>query len=514
MLTPIQRSIVRPRTAPELQVINLSKRFGEVTALDKVSLHVAPGEFHALLGENGAGKSTLVKCIMGYYHADDGQIAIGRREVSIKSPKDAQALGLGMVYQHFTLVNNMTVAENLVLARSKLPGIIRWSDEVRALEAFVGRMPFSIKLDATVRDLAAGEKQKVEIAKQLYLNSRLLILDEPTSVLTPQEADHTLGLIRDMTRQGLLSVIIITHKFREVERFADAVTVLRRGKSAGSGTTSELSRAQMASMMIGSEQLTQPAQRVEQSDGAILLQVNNLSAEDDTGRTVVCDLSFQVRSGEILGIAGVSGNGQRQLIEILAGQRQPKHGQIHAASVSYTGRRREMQAAHLYCLPEEPMKNACVPTMSVAQNLMLRRFDRPPYARRGFLLNSRTMRNYASSMVARFRIKAASVDAPLNSLSGGNVQRTVLARELSDDLKILIVANPCFGLDFSVTAEIRAVLMAARNRGAAILLISEDLDEVLELSDRVVVMSNGAFNYDTPRARVDFTALGAAMAGA
>ena len=501
-------------TAPELEVINLSKRFGEVVALDQVSLHVTPGEFHALVGENGAGKSTLVKCIMGYYHADDGQIVVDRREVSIKSPKDAQALGLGMVYQHFTLVDNMTVAENLVLARSKLPGIIHWSEELRALEAFVARMPFSIKLAATVRDLAAGEKQKVEIAKQLYLNSRLLILDEPTSVLTPQEADHTLGLIRDMTRQGLLTVIIITHKFREVERFADAVTVLRRGKFAGNGAVGELSRGDMARMMIGSEQLTQPAERANQDTGAVLLQADSLSAEDDTGRLVVRDLSFQVRSGEILGVAGVSGNGQRQLVEILAGQRKPKGGQVHAAGVAYHGRRHEMQAAHLYCLPEEPMKNACVPAMSVAQNLMLRRFDRSPYAWRRFLLNGRAMRDFASDMVSRFRIKTASVDAPLRSLSGGNVQRTVLARELSDDLKILVVANPCFGLDFSVTAEIRAALVAARNRGAAILLISEDLDEILELSDRVAVMSNGAFNYDTPRAQVDFIALGVAMAGA
>jgi general nucleoside transport system ATP-binding protein len=506
--------MVTAAVAPELEVINLSKRFGEVVALDQVSLHVAPGEFHALLGENGAGKSTLVKCIMGYYHADDGQIAVDKREVAIKSPKDAQALGLGMVYQHFTLVDNMTVAENLVLARSKLPGIIQWSDEMRELAAFVECMPFSIKLDATVRDLAAGEKQKVEIAKQLYLNSRLLILDEPTSVLTPQEADHTLGLIRDMTRQGLLTVIIITHKFREVESFADAVTVLRRGKSAGHGRVSELTRADMARMMIGSEQLSQPAQRADQVGSGVQLQVDNLSAEDDTGRTMVRDLSFQLRGGEILGIAGVSGNGQRHLVEILAGQRKPKQGQVRAANAVYTGRRREMQAAHLYCLPEEPMRNACVPAMSVAQNLLLRRFDQPPYARRRFLLNSRTMRDYASNLVARFRIKAASVDAPLNSLSGGNVQRTVLARELSDDLRILIVANPCFGLDFSATAEMRAALMAARNRGAAILLISEDLDEILELSDRVMVMSNGVFNYDSPRAQVDFTALGAAMAGA
>ena len=503
-----------PDAAPELEVINLSKRFGDVNALDQVSLHVAPGEFHALLGENGAGKSTLVKCIMGYYHADDGQISLNRREVDIKSPKDAQALGLGMVYQHFTLVDNMSVAENLVLARSKLPAIIRWADELRALNEFVARMPFSIKLDAKVRDLAAGEKQKVEIAKQLYLNSRLLILDEPTSVLTPQEADHTLGLIRDMTRQGLLTVIIITHKFREVERFADGVTVLRRGKAAGHGRVGELSRADMARMMVGSEQLAQSAQRENTSVGGIQLQVDGLSARDDTGRTVVHDLSFQVRSGEILGVAGVSGNGQRQLVEILAGQRKPQRGQVLAASVVYTGRRDEMQAAHLYCLPEEPMKNACVPGMSVAQNLLLRRFDRPPYARKRFLLNRRTMRDFASSLVARFRIKAASVDAPLTSLSGGNVQRTVLARELADDLKILIVANPCFGLDFSVTAEMRAALIAARNRGAAILLISEDLDEVLELSDRVVVMSNGAFNYDSSRAQVDLTALGAAMAGA
>ena len=500
--------------APELEVINLSKRFGEVVALNEVSLRVVPGEFHALLGENGAGKSTLVKCIMGYYRADEGQIMLDRREVSIKSPKDAQALGLGMVYQHFTLVGNMTVAENLVLARSKLPGIIRWKEELEALHQFVSRMPFSIKLNANVRDLSAGEKQKVEIAKQLYLNCRLLILDEPTSVLTPLEADHTLGLIRDMTRDGQLSVIIITHKFREVEQFADSVKVLRRGKFVGHGCSSKLTRMDMARMMIGNEPSTNSTQLIQQTAGEVLLSAKSLSAQDDTGRMVVRDLSFQVRSGEILGIAGVSGNGQRQLVEILAGQRKSSEGEVLAAGAVYHGHRQEMQKAKLYCLPEEPMRNACVPTMSVGQNLMLRSFDRPPYARRRFLLNGRAMRDYASNMIRRYRVKTASVDAPLKSLSGGNVQRTVLARELSDELKILVIANPCFGLDFSVTSEIREALVAARNRGAAILLISEDLDEILEFSDRVVVMSGGKFNYEIPRAQVDFGTLGAAMAGA
>jgi general nucleoside transport system ATP-binding protein len=499
--------------APELEVITLSKRFGNLAALDAVSFKVAPGEFHALLGENGAGKSTLVKCIMGFYRADSGQILLDSREVSIRTPKDAQDLRLGMVYQHFTLVDNMSVAENLLLARSRLPAIIDWPEEMRTLQAFVARMPFAIKLDALVRDLAAGEKQKVEIAKQLYLDSRVLILDEPTSVLTPQEADYTLGLIREMTRARLLSVIMITHKFREVERFADTVTVLRRGKLAGGGAVPQLDRSSLAQMMIGSETLAQPAQRSSRQKGEVLLQVDHLETMDGTGARTIQDLSFEVRAGEILGVAGVSGNGQRQLVEILAGQRTAKRGSLRAAGEAYAGRRDQMAGAKLHCLPEEPMKNACVPAMSVLQNLLLRRFDRAPYSRRRFLLNARAMRRYAASLVHRFRIKTVSIDAPLSALSGGNVQRTVLARELGDDLQILVVANPCFGLDFSATAEIRAAIMAVRNRGAAILLLSEDLDEILELSDRVVVMSNGAFNYASTREAVDLTALGAAMAG-
>ncbi len=498
---------------PELEVIEMTKRFGSFTALEDVSLRLPPGEFHALLGENGAGKSTLVKCIMGFYHADQGTVMVDQREVEIETPKNAQDHALGMVYQHFTLVDNMTVAENLVMAQSHLPSVIQWKQEIESLHAFMQTMPFQVPLEAYVRDLAAGIKQKAEILKQLYLKNRILILDEPTSVLTPQEADEMLGLIREMTQQKQLSVLMITHKFREVEKFADAVTILRRGKRVGGGRVGELTRDDMASMMIGSETLAQPTHRSGQRQPQPILEVNGLFVDDDNGTPAVKDLSFQLYPGEILGVAGVSGNGQPELVEVLAGQRQPLQGTVKTRSSVYSGRRAEMRNQKFYCLPEEPLRNACVGTMSVAHNMVLRNFDVSPFAWGGWLLNHRAIRRQAEALIQKYRVKTPTPETQIQFLSGGNIQRAVLARELSNEVDILVVANPCFGLDFGAIADIHSQLMTARNNGVAVLLISEDLDEIIELADRVVVMSGGAFNYESTIDQLDLQTVGNRMAG-
>src|SRR3954452_20180771 len=316
-----------PTGAFGVDAIAMTMRFGDFLALDNVELKVRPGSFHALLGENGAGKSTLVKCIMGYYHATEGDILVGGREQAIANPKDAHALGLGMVYQHFTLVPAMTVAENLVLARDNVPTVVDWAKETRELEAFLARMPFKVPLNARVSDISAGERQKCEILKQLYLKRRFLILDEPTSVLTPGEADEVLGMLRDMVINGGLTILMITHKFREVMAFADAVTVLRRGKLAGSGKVADLTPDAMATMMIGDAALTVRPPRSSVS-GKPRLEIAKLSALDDAGAVAVHDLSLTVSGGEIVGIAGVSGNGQRQLVEVLAGQREAQGGTV------------------------------------------------------------------------------------------------------------------------------------------------------------------------------------------
>ncbi|UFZ06121.1 ABC transporter ATP-binding protein [Bradyrhizobium ontarionense] len=490
----------------------MTMRFGAFTALDNVELKVKPGSFHALLGENGAGKSTLVKCIMGYYRPTEGDVLIGEREREINNPRDAHALGLGMVYQHFTLVPAMTVAENLVLARDDVPPVVNWSKEKHDLEAFLSRMPFRVPLDAKVSDISAGERQKCEILKQLYLKRRFLILDEPTSVLTPGEADEVLGMLRQMVESGELTILMITHKFREVMAFADEVTILRRGKLAGRGKVSELTPDDMARMMIGAEQLTvQPARTGEA--GTVRLEVNKLVARDDAGGLAVHDLSLTVRAGEIVGIAGVSGNGQRQLVEVLAGQREAESGAVRVSGEAYSASREEMRRHKMSLLPEEPLKNACVGGMSVADNIALREFDRAPFARGGWWLNKSAFRQDATTKIGRYKIKTRTPDTPIASLSGGNVQRAVLARELGHDVEVLIAANPCFGLDFAAVAQIHAEIMAARNRGAAVLLVSEDLDELLELSDRLVVMFHGQLVYETRASDADLTEIGRHMAG-
>jgi simple sugar transport system ATP-binding protein len=495
-----------------VDAIAMTMRFGEFLALDNVELKVRPGTFHALLGENGAGKSTLVKCIMGYYHATQGDVLVAGREQIIANPKQAHALGLGMVYQHFTLVPAMTVAENLVLARDDVPAVVDWGKETRELEAFLSRMPFRVPLDARVSGISAGERQKCEILKQLYLKRRFLILDEPTSVLTPGEADEVLGMLRAMVVKGELTILMITHKFREVMAFADEVTILRRGKLAGKGKVSELTPDDMARTMIGAEELTiQPARTGEV--GAARLELDRLVALDDAGAIAVNNVSLAVRAGEIVGIAGVSGNGQRQLVEVLAGQREAESGDVRVAGDPYHAAREEMRRHKMSLLPEEPLKNACVGGMSVADNIAFREFDRAPFASGGWWLKKSAFREDAKRKIARYKIKTRTPDTPIAALSGGNVQRAVLARELGGDVEVLIAANPCFGLDFAAVAQIHAEIMAARNRGAAVLLVSEDLDELLELSDRLVVMFHGQLVYEARASEADLTEIGRHMAG-
>jgi ABC-type uncharacterized transport system ATPase subunit len=501
-----------------LEASALTKRFGALTALDTVSLKLAKNTVHALLGENGAGKSTLVKCIMGYYQADEGRVLVDGHPVTIKSPRDAAAHGIGMVYQHFTLVDNMTVAENLVLSRREHPFVFDWAQETKDVAAFMQRMPFRLDPTKPVRMLAAGEKQKLEILKQLYLGSRIVILDEPTSVLTPDEADEVLGLLRGMTQgsggeAGKLTVLMISHKFREVMKFADEVTVLRRGKLVGGGRVADLTPETMARMMVGDEPPKANQERQAQAPGKLVLELADLHAVDDLGTPAVESFTLKVHAGEIVGIAGVSGNGQEELVEVLAGQRVPRSGRIIINGERYFATRDEMRAQKVRCLPDEPLRNACVGGMSVAENIGFRRFDRTPFAWARAFVSGGALRKTARALIGEYGIRTPGPDAPIGSLSGGNVQRAVLARELNEDVTLLIASNPCFGLDFAAVAEIRSRIMQARNRGTAVLLISADLDEVFTLSDRVVVMSEGRAVYQVEIGKADIGVIGRHMAG-
>lgn len=500
--------------ALDVEVVGMTMRFGRFVALDNVSIKIAAGSFHALLGENGAGKSTLVKCIMGYHRASAGALLVNGREVDIGSPRVAASLGLGMVYQHFTLVPSLSGAENLVIARPNVPAVISWRKERAQLDAFMATMPFALPLDVPVRQLAAGEKQKLEILKQLYLGRRFLVLDEPTSVLTPAEAQDVLAMLRSHTRAGALTVLMISHKFHEVMAFADRVSVLRKGRLAGEGAVAALNEKDMAAMMIGDEPLAGREGRAPTHETApVLLHVRGLKAKDRTGLKSLTVDDLRVKAKEIVGIAGISGNGQKELLEVLANQRPMETGAIVVKGKPWHGRRAEARVLNLRFIPEEPLANACAPAMSVADNLNFRLFDRAAAGRSRFWLDTRQMLKHARALVNAFAIKAPSLFAQMRTLSGGNVQRAVLARELFGRVDVLIASNPCFGLDFAAVAEIRARIMAARNAGAAVLLLSEDLDELLELCDRIFVMSDGALVYETPLAGADIKTIGAYMAG-
>ncbi|HEV7912783.1 MAG TPA: ABC transporter ATP-binding protein, partial [Albitalea sp.] len=499
-----------------LATYQLTKRFGSFTALDNVSLTVAPGTVHALLGENGAGKSTLVKCVAGFQRAEEGSILIDGREQDIANPVVARALGIGMVYQHFTLAPGMTVAENLLLARGRLPALIDWPAVRAELSAFMATTPFRLDLDATPQQLSAGQKQKLEILKQLLLKPRLLILDEPTSVLTPQEADEVLGLLRERAHAGDCSIVLITHKFREVTAYADEVSVLRRGRLVAAHEVARTSAQELATVMVGGaddarREFSAP-QRIARERGAARLSVQSLSVQGDRGQTAVNALTLDVHAGEIVGVAGVAGNGQRELVEALVGQRPRLRGEVRVAGERFHASREQNRRLKVRSLPEEPLRNACVGEMSVADNIGLRSFDVPPVSRLHWLRASR-LRERARRLIAEFGVKTRSEKAPIRSLSGGNVQRAVLARELSDDADVLIVANPVFGLDFAAVAEIHQRLMDVRNAGGAVLLVSEDLDELLALSDRIAVMSEGRIVHEVDAARADRNALGAFMGG-
>jgi len=372
-------------------------------------------------------------------------------------------------------------------------------------------MPFAVPLDQPVRALSAGEKQKLEILKQLYLGRRFLILDEPTSVLTPDEADEVLGHVRGLCEAGQLTILMITHKFREVTAYADEVSVLRRGRLVGAGKVADLSHSDMARMMMGDATLPEPAPRTG-TPGEPVLSVNGVRARDRSGLKEIAIDALEVRAGEIVGVAGISGNGQMELMEVLTGQRALDSGSIRVKGQPYGATRGEARVKCVRYLPEEPLRNACAPRMSVTENIGFRSFDLNGKGVR-FWLSQDEMRRRAADLVQAFKVKTASLNTPIAALSGGNVQRAVLARELTGEVDLLVISNPCFGLDFTAVSEIRARIMAARNGGTAVLLMSEDLDEIMEMADRVLVMSEGRIVYDQPTAAASIADIGHHMGG-
>lgn len=470
-------------------MVNITKRFHDVTANNKVNFDLKPGEVHALLGENGAGKTTLMNILFGLYRPDEGDIYVRGKKVQIRSPRDAIKLGIGMVHQHFLFIEEHSVAENLALAHSR--GFLSYRKEVEeGVRSVEERYGIKVDLDAYIWQLSLGEQQKVEILKLLLSGADILILDEPTSVLAPNEIGGLFNSLRRMKADGK-GIVFITHKLKEVFEVADRVTVMRNGSVVGTFGTREVTEEELARMMIGRElsfRLTRST-----ATGEVVLDVRDLVVVGDRGDESVRGVSFQVRSGEILGIGGVAGNGQNELAQSLVGLRKVRRGRILIMGVDVTNKSpKEVYRLGVAYIPEERMRYGIVGEMSVAENSILKRYNERPFSHRK-ILNQREINYFAERLVEEFRIVVPSVQAPARNLSGGNIQRLIVGRELIAEPRLIIASNPTQGLDVAASEYIRNLLVAHRDNGAAVLLISSDLDELLGLSDRVAVMFRGEF---------------------
>lgn len=496
---------------PAVVMRGIVKRFPGVTANDHVDLEVEAGEIHALLGENGAGKSTLMNILSGLYRADAGDIYVRGRRVDIGSPRDAINLGIGMVHQHFMLVEPMTVAENILLGLEDagfLPDMDRIKREVIELSARYG---LHVDPDAYVWQLSVGEEQRVEILRLLHRGADILILDEPTAVLTPQEADELGHTLRQMADEGK-AVIFITHKLNEVMDFSDRVTVLRAGKNVDTLVTAQTTREALARLMVGREVLFR-LEKAARPAGEVVLRVEGLEALSDKGLPALKGVTFEVHEGEILGVAGVAGNGQRELAEVITGLRPATAGRVQVRGQDMTNQSPDrIIAIGVSHVPEDRLGMGLVPNLAVSDNLALKGYRSPPLARGPFLVRQ-AIREFAERLIALFDIATPSPATQVKLLSGGNLQKTILAREITAGRGLMVAVHPTHGLDVGATETVRRTLLEQRDRGAAILLISEDLDELLAISDRIAVMYEGQIMGVVDTDQADVEGLGLMMAG-
>ncbi len=506
-----------------LRVEHITKRFPGLVALSDVSLSVGKGEVLALVGENGAGKTTLMNILMGLYTPDEGKIYINDREVSFRSPNDAFACGIGMVHQQYMLVPSLTVTENVALGMKQLQtggesAIHRLlghvnvrTSEVRSRILEVSeRYGLAVDPDAYVWQLSVGEQQRVELVKTLCFGARFLILDEPTSALTPQETDELIALLSRMSKE--LSIIFISHKLQEVKSLSSKVAILRGGKVVFTGNTKDHSSGDIAALMTGHEVFL-PVNKAASTPGAVMLEVRDLCVRGDRGNLALDHLSLSVRAGEIVGLAGVSGNGQRELAEALTGLRAVESGEIRFDGENITGKTpQQIIERGVGYVPEERNVEGIVPGMSIRENLILKDAAKPPFSRCRFMRFGVVERS-AEKLRERFDIRCSSVGVAAGSLSGGNIQKVILAREISRDPKFLIAVYPIRGLDMGAAEFIHHQLLALRERGVGILLISEELEEIMNLSDRIAVIFKGQVQRMLGRDEATQRKLGILMAG-
>jgi general nucleoside transport system ATP-binding protein len=496
----------------ELELRGITKRFGSLTANDHIDLTVLPGQIHALLGENGAGKSTLMNVLYGLLQPDEGELILDGKQVTFHSPKDAINAGIGMVHQHFMLVPVFTVAENITLGveRTNRFGLLDRRGTRREVRELSERYGLQVNPDAMVEDLPVGVQQRVEIIKALLRNATVLILDEPTSVLTPGETADLFRVMRGL-RAGGTSIIFISHKLKEVQAIADTITIIRRGKVVGERPPTA-SDEELASLMVGRQVVLRVSKRPA-TPQEVVLEARGLSVRDEQGQQAVRDLSFQVRAGEILGVAGVQGNGQTELAEALLGLRPVAAGSVRLAGQDIThATPKERLRAGVGYVPEDRQEDGLVTDFSVADNLILDVYDRPPFAS-GVALNLDAIRKSAATSVQDFDVRTRSVRTATGTLSGGNQQKVILAREIGRDIRLLVASQPTRGLDVGSIEFVHRRLIEQRDRGVAVLIVSSELDEIYALADRIAVIYEGRITGfrppDTPAGE-----LGLLMAGA
>jgi simple sugar transport system ATP-binding protein len=499
---------------PAIQMKGITKTFPGVLANDNIDFVVEKGEIHGLLGENGAGKTVLMSILYGLYHQDQGQIQVNGKEVTMDSPATAIRLGIGMVHQHFMLVPSLTVAENIILGRepTKDKVLLDMEKTIKDVKVSCERYNLDVDLKAPIYALPVGMQQRVEILKTLYRGADILVLDEPTSVLTPQEATELFKAIRVLKEQGK-TVVFISHKLREVLSICDKITVLRRGRVVGTIRAADTNLSELAKMMVGREVIYK-FEKKSISEREVVLRVESLKTLDDRGLPALKGISLEVHASEILGIAGVEGNGQTELVETLTGLRKITEGKILLNNREITrASPKERIRLGISHVPEDRHKRGLIPDFSVMENLILGSHDRPPFAKWGVRLDFGETSKYAQKLIGDFSIKTQSEDTPVRHLSGGTQQRVVLARELSREPKLIIASQPTRGLDVGATEFVRSKLVEMRDHRCAVLLVSADLDEIWALSDRIAVMYEGKVVATKDPQETNEEELGLLMAG-
>ena len=498
-------------TPPAVELRKIDKSFYGVLANADVDFNLARGEVHTLLGENGAGKSTLCSVMAGLYRPDSGDMLMDGEQIVLKSPKDALAAGIGMVYQHFRLVSNLTVAENLALGNPEV-GLRLSQSELEAEARELGeRYDFPVDPTARIWQLSVGQQQRVEILKLLYRDVRILILDEPTAVLTPQEGQALFRAMRTLADEGR-SLIFVSHKLHEVKQVSDRVTVLREGRVVGNVNTADAEPRDLARMMVGKD-LVLPTRAPNESIGDPVLVVDDLKVQDDRGLDAVDGLSVTINAGEVVGIAGVSGNGQRELAQGIVGLMKVTGGSVHLSGNDITGTSvlKSIKAGIAY-VPQSRLGMGLAPGLDTEDNLALKQFREPPYSN-GPMLSQKAFKTKGAALIKEFDVRGVRPGLPIRLLSGGNLQKALIAREVTQDHCVLIARSPTRGLDVGATAVVRDQILAERDRGIAVLLISEDLDELLALSDRVLVIYEGKIVGEMPASEATAERLGLLMSG-